>query len=89
MGSKADEGHEVREDALAACAFDRRLLQRGISLPELGFVPKIGRLFNGAGQSLDVLELEPLFVWLAIEDLQGRDLVFVFVMNCSNDCTMV
>ena len=77
MRGEPDEGHEVRQDALAACAFDLRLLQRGIGLPELGFAPKIGRLFDGVGQILDVLELQPLFVRLAVEDLQGGNLVLV------------
>ncbi len=77
MCGKADEGDEVREDAFAARAFDLRLLQRGVGLPELGFVPEVGRLFDGVGQVLDVFELESLFVRLAIEDLQGGDLVFV------------
>ena len=77
MRGEADEGDEVREDALAARAFDLRLLQRGVGLPELRFVPEIGRLFDGVGQILDVLELQPLFVRLAVEDLQGGDLVFV------------
>ena len=45
-------------------AFDLGLLQRGVGLPELGFVPEIGRLFDGVGQILDVLELQPLFVGL-------------------------
>ena len=77
MRGEADEGDEVGEDALAARAFDLRLLQRGIGLPELGFVPEIGRLFDGVGQILDVLELQPLLVGLAVEDLQGGDLVLV------------
>jgi hypothetical protein len=43
----------------------------------LGFVPEIGRFFDGVGEILDVLELEPLFVRLAVEDLESRDFVFV------------
>ena len=43
----------------------------------MGFVPEVGRLFDGVGQILDVLELEALFVRPAVEDLQGGDLVFV------------
>ena len=77
MRGEADEGDEVCEDAFAARAFDLRLLQRGVGLPELGFVPEVGRLFDGIGEILDVLELEPLFVRLAVEDLQGGDLVLV------------
>ncbi len=89
MHGETNEGNEVRQDALAARAFDLRLLQRRVGLPELGFVPEIGRLFDGVGQILNVLELQPLFVGLAVEDLQGGDLVFVLLMNCSKDCTMV
>ncbi len=79
MRGEADEGNQIREDALAARAFDFRLLQRGIGLPELGFVPEIGRLLDGVGQILDVLELQPLLVGLAVEDLQGGDLVLVLL----------
>ncbi len=77
MSGEADKGDEVRENALAACTFDLGLLQGRIGLPELGFVPKIGRLFDGIGEVLDVLELQPLFVRLTVEDLQSGDLVFV------------
>lgn len=64
MYGEANEGNEVRQDAFAASAFDLGLLQRGICLPELGFVPEIGRLFDGVGQILDVLELQPLLYGL-------------------------
>lgn len=75
---ETDEGNQIGENTLAAGSFDLRLLlQRGVGLPELGFIPEIGRLLDGAGELLDVLELEPLFVGLAVEDLQGGDLVFV------------
>ncbi len=77
MRGEADEGDEVGEDTLGARSFDLRLLQRRVSLPELGFVPEIGRLFDGVGQILDVLKRQPLFVGLAVEDLQGGDLVLV------------
>ena len=77
MRRKSDEGDEVSQDALAARAFDLRFLQCGVGLPELGFVPEVGRLFDGSGQILDVLELQSLFVRFAVEDLQGGDLVFV------------
>ena len=77
VDGEADEGDEVCENTLAARAFDLRLLQCRIGLPELGFVPEIGRFFDGVGQILDVLEPQPLFVWLTVEDLQGSDFVFV------------
>ena len=77
MDGEADEGDEVCEDAFAARAFDLRLLQRSIGLPELGFVPEVGRLFDGVGEFLDVFERQPLLVGLAVEDLQGGDFVFV------------
>ncbi len=77
MRGEADEGDEVGEDAFAASAFDLRFLQRGVGLPELGFVPEVGWLFDRVGQILDVLELQPLLVRLAVEDLQSGDLVFV------------
>ena len=77
MRGEPDEGDEVREGALRARAFDLGLLQGRVGLPELGFVPEIGRLFDGVGQILDVLEPQPLLVGLTVEHLQGGDLVFV------------
>ena len=53
--------------------------QRGVGLPELGFVPQVGRLLDGVGEFLHVLEGEALFVGLAVEDLQGGDFVLVVV----------
>jgi len=69
MGGKANEGDQVGQNTLAARAFDLRLLQCGLVLPELGFIPEVGRLFDGVGQILDVLKREPLLVWPAVEDL--------------------
>jgi hypothetical protein len=69
VNGKTDEGNEVRQNALPARAFDLGLLQCGVGLPELGFVPEIGWFLDGGGQILDVLELQPLFVRLAVEDL--------------------
>ena len=77
MCGEADEGNEVRQNALPARPFDLRLLQRRICLPELRFVPEIGRLLDRVGQIFDVLELQPLFVGLAVENLKRRDFVFV------------
>ncbi len=74
---EADEGDEVGEDALAAGAFDLVFLQRGVGLPELGFGPEVRRRLDAFGQILHVLELQPLPVGLAVEDLQRGDLVLV------------
>ena len=43
---EAHEGDEVGEDALAARAFDLGLLQRGVGLPELRFVPEVAAAFR-------------------------------------------
>ncbi len=56
VDGEADEGDEIGQDSLAARAFDFRLLQCGIGLPELRFVPQVGRFFDGVGQFLDVFK---------------------------------
>ena len=89
MDRKTDERNEVRQDALTARAFDFGLLQCSVGLPELRFIPEVRRLFDGGGQILNILKLQPLFVRLAVENLQCGDFVLCCVMNCSNDCTMV
>lgn len=84
MDGEADEGHEVREDALAAGSFDLRLLQRRIGLPELRFVPEVGRSFDGLGQFLDMLKGQAIACLrhsvtrrYRVENLRGGDFVLV------------
>ncbi len=60
-----------------AGAFDLAGFQRGVGLPELGFVPQVGRFFDGVVEFFHRLEGEALFVGLAVEDLQGGDFVLV------------
>ena len=77
VDGEAHQRHEVGEDAFGAGAFDLGFFQRGVGLPELGFVPEVGRLFDGVGEFFDGLEGEALFVGFAVEHLQGGDFVFV------------
>ncbi len=65
VDGEAHQRHEVGEDALAAGAFDLACFQRGVGLPELGFVPQVGRLFDGVGEFFHGLEGEALFVGFA------------------------
>ncbi len=74
---EADKGNEIREDAFGTGSFDFGFFQGSIGLPELGFVPEIGRLFDGLGQFFDVIERQPGFVGFAVEHLKGGDFVFV------------
>ena len=41
VDGEAHEGHKLGEDALGAGAFDSGFFQRGVGLPELGFVPQV------------------------------------------------
>ena len=77
VDGEAHQRDQVGEDAAAAGAFDPGLFQRGVGLPELGFVPQVGRGLDPVGQFLDVLEAEARLVGPGIEDLQGGDLVLV------------
>ena len=77
VDGEAHERYQIGEDTAAAGAFDLAGLQRGVGLPELGFVPQVGWLFDGVGEFLHRLEGEALFVGLGVEDLQGGDFVLV------------
>ena len=77
VDGEAHQRNQVGEDAAAAGAFDLAGFQRGVGLPELGFVPQVGRLFDGVGEFFHGLEGEALFVGLGVEDLQGGDFVLV------------
>ena len=79
MAKRTSDTRSVK-DAFAAGAFDFGFFQRGVGVPELGFVPQVGRLFDGVGEFFHGLEGEAVFVGLAVEHLQGGDFVFV-VLN--------
>ena len=46
MDGEADEGYEIGQDPFRGCAFDLRLVEGGVGLPELGFGPEVRRFLD-------------------------------------------
>ena len=78
MHREAHEADDIGENAARGGAFDFGLVQRGVGLPERGFVNEVWRGVQGFGQGFDVFEFQRRFDGAAVEDLQGGDFIAVF-----------
>lgn len=86
LHGKAHQGDQVGEDASAGRAPHLVFCKGRLGLPELGFAQPVGRGLDALGQGFDVLEPEPLFIRSEIENLQGRNFIFVLLDELFEGC---